>query len=66
MSKTNENLKAAFAGESQANRRYLVFAKKAEKEGINTGWYALTPKENMPWINQEEEIEEEQKMAISP
>ena len=30
MSKTTENLKAAFAGESQANRRYLAFAKKAE------------------------------------
>jgi len=28
-----ENLKAAFAGESQANRRYLAFAKKAEEEG---------------------------------
>lgn len=33
MSKTTENLKAAFAGESQANRKYLAFAKKAEKEG---------------------------------
>ena len=33
MPKTNENLKAAFAGESQANRRYLAFAKQAEKEG---------------------------------
>lgn len=28
-----ENLKAAFAGESQANRKYLAFAKKAEQEG---------------------------------
>ena len=33
MSKTDENLKAAFAGESQANRKYLAFAKKAEEEG---------------------------------
>jgi rubrerythrin len=33
MAKTIENLKAAFAGESQANRRYLAFAKAAEKEG---------------------------------
>jgi rubrerythrin len=33
MPSTNENLKAAFAGESQANRRYLAFAKKAEEEG---------------------------------
>lgn len=33
MSKTTDNLKAAFAGESQANRRYLAFAKKAEEEG---------------------------------
>ncbi|MDW7711702.1 MAG: rubrerythrin family protein [Deferrisomatales bacterium] len=32
MSKTVENLKAAFAGESQANRRYLAFAKKADDE----------------------------------
>ncbi|TSD02125.1 MAG: rubrerythrin [Parcubacteria group bacterium Athens0714_25] len=33
MSKTQENLRAAFAGESQANRKYLAFAKVAEKEG---------------------------------
>ena len=32
-SKTHENLKAAFAGESQANRRYLYFAKIADVEG---------------------------------
>ncbi len=30
---TKENLKTAFAGESQANRRYLAFAKKAEQDG---------------------------------
>ena len=30
---TNENLQAAFAGESQANRKYLAFAKKAEADG---------------------------------
>lgn len=35
MSKTQENLKAAFAGESQANRKYLAFAKVAESEGKN-------------------------------
>jgi rubrerythrin len=34
-SKTAENLKAAFAGESQANRRYLYFAQKADVEGFN-------------------------------
>ena len=34
MSKTEENLKAAFAGESQANRKYLAFSDKAEKEGF--------------------------------
>ncbi len=33
MPSTSENLKVAFAGESQANRRYLAFAKKAEKDG---------------------------------
>ena len=32
-SKTQDNLKAAFAGESQANRRYLYFAKIADVEG---------------------------------
>src|SRR2546429_8632254 len=33
--RTHENLKAAFAGESQANRRYLYFAAKADVEGQN-------------------------------
>ena len=32
---TESNLKAAFAGESQANRRYLYFANKADIEGQN-------------------------------
>ena len=32
-SKTHENLKEAFAGESQANRRYLYFARRADIEG---------------------------------
>lgn len=34
-SKTEQNLKDAFAGESQANRRYLYFAQKADIEGYN-------------------------------
>jgi rubrerythrin len=34
-SKTHANLKVAFAGESQANRRYLYFAAKADVEGQN-------------------------------
>ena len=33
--KTHNNLKDAFAGESQANRRYLYFAQKADVEGYN-------------------------------
>jgi rubrerythrin len=33
MPTTNENLATAFAGESQANRKYLAFARQAEKEG---------------------------------
>ena len=33
MSKSEQHLRDAFAGESQANRKYLAFAKKAEKEG---------------------------------
>lgn len=32
---TQDNLSAAFAGESQANRKYLAFAKKAEAEGFS-------------------------------
>ncbi len=34
MSKSEQNLKDAFAGESQANRRYLAFAQKAADEGL--------------------------------
>jgi len=33
MATTESNLKDAFAGESQANRKYLAFAQKAEQEG---------------------------------
>jgi rubrerythrin len=33
MSQTEQNLRDAFAGESQANRKYLAFAEKADKEG---------------------------------
>ncbi|MGD9948749.1 MAG: rubrerythrin family protein [Desulfobulbus sp.] len=34
MATTNDNLKEAFAGESQANQKYRAFAKKAEKDGF--------------------------------
>ncbi|HHU86408.1 MAG: rubrerythrin family protein [Pelotomaculaceae bacterium] len=34
--KTDQNLKEAFAGESQANRKYLAFAKKADEEGYTS------------------------------
>ena len=34
MSSTNENLKEAFAGESQANQKYRAFAKRAEQDGL--------------------------------
>jgi rubrerythrin len=34
MPNTRENLETAFAGESQANRKYLAFAKKAESDGF--------------------------------
>jgi rubrerythrin len=39
MSKTEKNLQTAFAGESQANRKYLSFAQKADAEG-----YSITAK----------------------
>jgi len=35
MTKTYDDLMAAFAGESQANRKYLAFAKKADDEGFS-------------------------------
>ena len=35
MTKTEQNLLEAFAGESQANRKYLAFAKQADKEGYS-------------------------------
>ena len=31
---TTDNLKTAFAGESQANRKYLAFSQKADKDGF--------------------------------
>ena len=34
MSRSTQSLKNAFAGESQANRRYLAYAKKADEEGL--------------------------------
>ena len=34
MASTQDNLKEAFAGESQANRQYLAFARQAEKDGL--------------------------------
>ena len=34
MATTKDNLKEAFAGESQANQKYRAFAKKAEKDGF--------------------------------
>ena len=35
MTKSEEGLKEAFAGESQANRKYLAFAKKADQDGFS-------------------------------
>ncbi|MCD6575750.1 MAG: rubrerythrin family protein, partial [Nanoarchaeota archaeon] len=35
MSETEKNVMEAFAGESQANRKYLAFAKKADEEGFH-------------------------------
>jgi rubrerythrin len=44
MSTTQDNLKEAFAGESQANQKYRAFAKQAEQEGFSTiaGLFRLT------------------------
>ena len=45
-SKTEKNLKDAFAGESQANRRYLYFAAKADVEGFTeiADWFETLAK----------------------
>ena len=48
-SKTLDNLKAAFAGESQANRRYLYFAQKADVEGYNDVAGSTSMKSRCPW-----------------
>ena len=51
--KTHENLKEAFAGESQANRRYLWFAQKADIEGypdeevVRQGWTRYTTTDSL-------------------
>jgi rubrerythrin len=42
MSESEKNLKEAFAGESQANRKYSAFAKKAEAEGVQGSSHALS------------------------
>ena len=49
-SNTHGNLKAAFAGESQANRRYLYFAAKADVEGQTTSprFFVRRPGRNWP------------------
>ena len=47
-SKTEENLKEAFAGESQANRRYLYFAQKADVEGYNDVAAVFRSTEELP------------------
>ena len=44
MTKTEKNLQEAFSGESQANRKYLAFAKKAEQEGYMLAIMKLEPK----------------------
>ena len=37
--KTHDNLKAAFAGESQANRRYLYFANDSDVQAMNAAMF---------------------------
>lgn len=61
MSKTVENLKEAFAGESQANRKYLAFAKKAEEEGykqVSKLFMAAALSETVHALNHLKELKE--------
>lgn len=50
-SKTEKNLMAAFAGESQARNKYTYYASRAKKDGFeqiaNIFWKPLTMKKNM-------------------
>ena len=52
MPTTAENLKTAFAGESQANRKYLAYAAKADKEGHRA-------KNMLKWANAVEKVHAE-------
>ena len=47
--KSHDNLKGAFAGESQANRRYLYFARRADIEGslISEACSAIHPRQKL-------------------
>ena len=47
-SKTEQNLKDAFAGESQANRRYLYFANKADSVAVGLGKLVETRRIELP------------------
>ena len=47
-SDTEQNLKDAFAGESQANRRYLYFAQKADVEGYNDAFKVTVYDNELP------------------
>ena len=48
MPTTTDNLKDAFAGESQANRRYLYFAQRADVEGYNDAFKVTIYENNQP------------------
>ena len=52
MTQTHDNLMAAFAGESQANQRYLAYAKKADQEGFrrSPGYSERQPRPNLSML----------------
>jgi len=51
-----DNLKTAL----EAIKTSFKFIRESVERNINTGWYAVTPREKMTWLNQEEETEEEE------
>ncbi len=44
-----------------AIKKSFKLMKQAIKDNINTGWYAVTPKEKMPWLTREATEDEEEK-----
>ncbi len=52
---TENDVKVAF----NAVKKSHEYIKKAIKMTINTGWYAVTPKEKLTWVKKEDDIDDD-------